>query len=564
MIASNPDIPGYHIEKLIAEGGMASVYLARQQSLDRPVALKLLRKFDNPSQALRFFNEGRIIASLEHRNIITIFDLGVVDERHYLAMELLQGGDLRARINDRLTPFEVLELVETLGDCLNFVHQKGIIHRDIKPENILFRKDGSVVLTDFGVAKQMEFNSTLTMDGTTLGSPYYLSPEQATCKELNGRADIYSLGVICFEMLTGAKPFAGDSPIETIIARLTSEIPQLPPHLRFCQPLLERMIAQNPEDRFASAKEMADFARHLRMSVPRRKLLKAAPTPPIVDKPAKTLAQILIQTLDYQEIDVDKPPTPSPKKLPYPLTISVGLMAVLISAVLFLRQPVSPERSPGEQIITASPQAVQRPNATVQYKPSSRTEITPEGTPRQPVAYVKVPTNRPVSDINTALRRASALLKEKPLTLPKLKQAYDLYQQPLNKNPRHQEALRGISIIAHQFIAIKGDIERYLALADAALKSGKGNLEKENMAAGYYRKILELEPGQPAALQGIEKLAGLYADHVEAHLRKSEAIEAERNLRFGLALQADHPRLLALAASLKIAPDADSSLTPEP
>ncbi|MDD1611716.1 MAG: protein kinase, partial [Methylococcaceae bacterium] len=118
MMPSTLDIPGYKIEKLIAEGGMASVYLARQESLSRPVALKLLRKFDNSSQALRFFNEGRIIASLEHRNIITIFDLGVVGSRHYLAMEFLQGGDLRSRINAGMTPLEALELVETLGLCL--------------------------------------------------------------------------------------------------------------------------------------------------------------------------------------------------------------------------------------------------------------------------------------------------------------------------------------------------------------------------------------------------------------------------------------------------------------
>ena len=188
------NIPGYKIDKLIAEGGMASVYLAEQESLARPVALKLLRKFDNPSQALRFFNEGRIIASLEHRNIITIFDLGVVDERHYLAMEYLQGGDLKQRIHRGMTPSEAFEIVETLGSCLSFVHQQGIIHRDIKPENILFRRDGTVVLTDFGIAKQMESDNTLTMDGTTLGSPHYLSPEQASCKTLDGRADIYSLG----------------------------------------------------------------------------------------------------------------------------------------------------------------------------------------------------------------------------------------------------------------------------------------------------------------------------------------------------------------------------------
>jgi serine/threonine protein kinase len=564
MIPSVIDIPGYKIEKLIAEGGMASVYLARQESLARPVALKLLRKFDNPSQASRFFNEGRIIASLEHRNIITIFDLGVVGERHYLAMEYLQGGDLRSRMNAGMTPFEALELVETLGLCLDFVHQKGIIHRDIKPENILFRLDGSVVLTDFGVAKQMEFNNTLTMDGTTLGSPYYLSPEQATCKPLDGRADIYSLGVICYEMLSGLKPFQGDSPVETIIARLTSEIPLLPPHLRYCQSLIAGMIAQDPEDRFASGKEMAAFARDLRESIPKRKLLKAVTPHLEVKKSSNALAQTLEQTFAYRIIDAETIPVSLPKEQPYKLLAGLGLIVMLIPGLWFFLQPVPPkyklEARPHEQTTAAFPQAPQDRNdpilaVTQQPQPAIAT------VPAQTLA--PVPT-LPVTDVTTALRQAAAILKEKRLTLPKLKQAYDLYQLALKKNPRHQQAMRGVSIIAHKFIAIKSEIERYLVLANAAIKHDKMNAQGENLAIGYYRQILALEPGHTEAQQGLEKLAGLYADRAEAGLRKPDAVEAERNLRLGLSLQADHPRLLALAASLKIAPEAEANAPAEP
>ena len=150
---------------------MASVYLAVQESLNRRVVLKLPKKFTDVYQSARFVNEGRIIASLNHRNIITIYDIGVVGERHYFSMEYLHGGDLEERIIRGISPDAALDLVETIGGCLEFVHRKNIIHRDIKPANILFHRDGTPVLTDFGVAKQIEADSRLTRDGTTLGSP---------------------------------------------------------------------------------------------------------------------------------------------------------------------------------------------------------------------------------------------------------------------------------------------------------------------------------------------------------------------------------------------------------
>ena len=257
-------IPGYRILKPLAEGGMASVYLAVQESLNRPVVLKLPKKFNDIYQSARFVNEARIIASLRHPNIITIYDVGVSGERHYFTMEYLGGGNLEDRIARGMSTGEALNLVEVIGRCLEYVHRKDIIHRDIKPANILFRRDGTPVLTDFGVAKQTESDSRLTKDGTALGSPYYISPEQAECKPLDGRADIYSLGIILYEMLTGKKPYTGSSDIKIIIAHLTDPVPSLPPELGLYQELLDRMIAKNPDERFDSAEEMVEYLRELR------------------------------------------------------------------------------------------------------------------------------------------------------------------------------------------------------------------------------------------------------------------------------------------------------------
>jgi tRNA A-37 threonylcarbamoyl transferase component Bud32 len=257
-------IPGYKIVRPIAEGGMACVYLAIQESLQRQVALKLLRQFDDPVHASRFRNEGRIIASLNHRNIITIHDIGVIGERHYLAMEYLEDGDLERQIKAGMGPDTALEVVEVIGSSLDFLHRRGIIHRDIKPANILFRKDGTPVLTDFGIAKQLDQDMRLTLDSTALGSPCYLSPEQAECKPLDGRTDIYGLGIILYEMLTGRKPFRGDSPIETILAHLTAPCPSLPAELSSYQGLLDRMVAKAPNARYATAGEMVTAIRQLR------------------------------------------------------------------------------------------------------------------------------------------------------------------------------------------------------------------------------------------------------------------------------------------------------------
>ena len=259
-----PKIPGYTIVKPIAQGGMASVYLAEQQSLGRRVALKLLKKFDDIYQSARFVAEGKIIASLDHRNIITLHDIGVIGEQHYISMEYLAGGDLEMRIIEGIAVEPALDLVETIGDCLEFLHRKNIVHRDIKPANILFHSDGTPVLTDFGVAKQQEDDANLTRDGTTLGSPNYISPEQAESKQVDGRSDIYSLGIVLYEMLTGAKPFQGNSDIQIIIAHISDPVPELPAELAQYQELIDRMTAKSPDERFATAGEMVRYLREIR------------------------------------------------------------------------------------------------------------------------------------------------------------------------------------------------------------------------------------------------------------------------------------------------------------
>ncbi|MBU3057380.1 serine/threonine-protein kinase [Pseudomonas indica] len=252
-------IPGYRLHKRLGKGGMAEVYLATQLSLDREVAIKVLLNTEDEAFTERFIQEGHIIASLHHPAIITIYDIGQIgDGRHYLAMEYVGGGDLVQYRGTVLSPSRALDIVRQLAGGLAVVHDNGLVHRDVKPANILFRNDGSVVLTDFGVAKAMELDNELTHFGVAVGSPAYSSPEQARCEPLDGRSDIYSLGVILAEMLTGTNPFRAGSYPQTVLNHMQMPPPQLPPALAAYQPLLERMLAKQPDERFANCRELLE------------------------------------------------------------------------------------------------------------------------------------------------------------------------------------------------------------------------------------------------------------------------------------------------------------------
>ncbi len=270
-------IPGYKIGRLVAEGGMASVYLAEQVSLSRHVAIKILKHSNNPTFSERFLGEGRIIAALNHINIITIHDIGVINDCHYISMEYVEGGDLEAKIASGMKGGEALDLLENIGNCLDFVHKNGVVHRDIKPGNILFRMDGTPLLTDFGIAKQLDATSrNLTMDGSAVGSPYYFSPEQAQGRKVDGRADIYGLGVIFFEILTGNKPFVGKSPIDTIVLHLQEPVPTLPKRFKQYQSLLNRMMAKKPSERFRNAGMMVKAIKEIRLGASKTPIQKRA------------------------------------------------------------------------------------------------------------------------------------------------------------------------------------------------------------------------------------------------------------------------------------------------
>lgn len=264
------EIPGYKIQHQVGQGGMATVYLAIQESLNRSVVLKILDingPAANETLIERFLSEGRIVAALDHPNIVTIFDIGIAGDSLYISMEYIDGGDLKMRMELPISPDTALDYLAKIGSGLDAAHKKGVVHRDIKPANIMFKDENTPLITDFGIAKQITAtDNDLTSTGLFLGSPNYVSPEQADGIEIDGRADIYSLGCLFYEMLTGNKPYISATIFDVVIQHKQAPVPVFEKDLAEFQLLLDKMMAKNRDDRFKDAAEMVKAIKKLQKS----------------------------------------------------------------------------------------------------------------------------------------------------------------------------------------------------------------------------------------------------------------------------------------------------------
>jgi adenylate cyclase len=254
----NVHIGGYRFTRKIGEGGMSSVYLAHRLLDSLPMVLKILdsKLCQDSVERLRFVREYGIISKLKSRHIVTIYDQGFTDEHVYIAMEYLPGGDLKERIGDGLNLGQAVHYLTEIGEALQTIHAAGVVHRDLKPQNVMFRGDGSLAIIDFGIAKEMLDSNPLTRHGEIYGTPQYMSPEAAQGLAIDRRSDIYSLGAIFYEMLTGQKLFPAETLGALIHKHIHEPIPLLPPEMQQFQESLERMLAKEPEKRYQSVGEM--------------------------------------------------------------------------------------------------------------------------------------------------------------------------------------------------------------------------------------------------------------------------------------------------------------------
>ncbi|HEU0224054.1 MAG TPA: serine/threonine-protein kinase [Steroidobacteraceae bacterium] len=260
-------IRGYRFVSQIAENPVSSVYLASSERSGEKVVLKVLhqppdsgggeRTFD------RFLREYQIAAGISHPNVAHVHDFGVADDHAYIAMEYFPKGDLRARIKAGIEPVQALAYLRQMTEALVVLHGAGVLHRDLKPGNVMVRDESSVALIDYGLSKQLSLAASISADGEIFGTPYYMSPEQGHGRDTDASSDIYSLGIIFYEMLMRRKPYVAGTPMQVIYKHAHAPLPELPAHLKRFEGLLYNCIAKDPRRRYASADRLLDEVREL-------------------------------------------------------------------------------------------------------------------------------------------------------------------------------------------------------------------------------------------------------------------------------------------------------------
>ena len=251
---------GYRFVRLIGQGATSRVYLAERQSDRMTLVLKIIDvlSIKEPQALQRFVQEAELVAELDSPYVVKFLEHGFTKDYGYIAMEFFTRGDLKQRIEHGVSLPDALNYITHIGYGLSAIHEAGIVHRDLKPGNIMFRSDDSLAIADFGISKRLDETGELTKMGSVLGTPNYLSPEQALGNAVDHRSDLYSAGIVLFEMLTGTKPFRAETASGLVYQHVHADIPQLPDSVRNFQPIIEMLLAKNPQDRFGSAKEFLD------------------------------------------------------------------------------------------------------------------------------------------------------------------------------------------------------------------------------------------------------------------------------------------------------------------
>lgn len=402
----------YELTELLGRGGMASVYRARQVTMNRDVAVKVIESnlARDPEFVKRFEREAQLVASLSHPHILKVFDFGQQGELLYLVMELLMGGSLRDKIADGGMPLETIErLLDQIASALDFAHGRGIVHRDLKPPNVLLDEQGNAVLTDFGIAKLLQTDQgVLTQSGVMVGTPAYMPPEQWQGLSIDGRADGYALGVMLYEMLSGVRPFVGETPTSLMYAHFEARPepvrkmrPDLPETVEW---VLFRALAKDPDDRFATAGEMARAFRAALVGGP---ISEALPTLDLSLEPLPEVTPPPVPAnLETQYSLKTKPPfTPAAQRPPPALIGGAAVIVALFGLVAFFAVRSSNEMAQqAAQTGTAVVQAITAPVQTLTAAATLATRTpTPTVTPTLTPTLTLTPSLTPLAGPTAAI-----------------------------------------------------------------------------------------------------------------------------------------------------------------
>lgn len=584
-------IPGYTMIRKIGSGGSAEVYLAVQQNLNRRVALKLVQGTlaSDSRFGERFKREGRIIAQLNHPHIIPVYDIGEYNGQYYMAMEYLSGGDLRSQA-EQLTLNDLLEVILQVTRGLKAAHDRGFVHRDIKPANILFRSQKQAVLTDFGIARQAESLTHMTVTGAMLGTPAYMSPEQISGRTLDGRADLYSLGITLFEMLTGYLPYRGESMMSVAMQQISADIPRLPEASSSLQVLADRLLAKNPDDRITDAEALEGELQKFtglqeKSAIPLTSLWpEQAP-----ETDSTSFAYRLTDAKDRNKFERKKGLTYSIAAVTLIATIGIGTWYSIDSTRIFDSDNTQTnliEDTPTRQVDSTTPS-------------KSETKLNSEN-----------PTDGQVTDpLQEILTQANQHYEQGRLIAPAGDNALDLYRQVLEQDSSNIIAKSGESNILRrlvleveqsiaeqtldqagqqlatlsglwpdeaeleqlqeQIVQSRQHIEaRKLAEADAqkrqkinqhlqdatsAMIAGRYLEPRKESALHHFKRVLTLEPDNRAAEQGISQIAEAMSVKIQSAISNNDFTLAESLLKDLHSVNPQHERLQPLSDAIESA-----------
>ncbi|MFL0799554.1 MAG: protein kinase [Agarilytica sp.] len=523
------EIPGYEVFESIGEGGMAQVYRARHLRLDREVALKIMlpRFAKDASFGERFIREARIAANLNHQNIVQIYDVSRVEGTLFLSMEYVPGGDLTDKIKqpEINTPYtgldkqSVIDVIRDLAIALDYAHDRGYVHRDIKPANILFREDNSLALSDFGIARAIHSDTHMTQTGMVIGTPSYMSPEQAQGKPLTGSSDLYSVAVIAYQLITGQLPYQSESSISVAIKHINAPIPTLGKPLSTLQSFFDRALAKTPEQRFTNGQEMAK---------------------------AFDSALAAIDKLPAQTIQNDNTQKPSQSlnthSADYGITEThqnLDAFSIDTSDLSELETEVLPRDSENNQCILGHDIPIQRPPAehalssdnAYSYTKSHDQNVMPSH--RTTVQLVIMQINRFkvfVTHINKSYTLLSFVLLTGIVS--------GLYVLNMNGVLKPKATLS-----PGQTIRLTQLLER----ADADLAKNHLVQPLGNNAYEKYLAILAISPNDPVALNGINAIAETLATQTEQALNNGNLLTANKTLRHLKEISPKHSKYRLLA-----------------
>ncbi len=585
---SYPEIPGYKILSELGQGGIATVYLAVQESLDRQVALKVMSPLlaMEPDYAERFIREGRTVAQLSHPNIITVYDIGLQKHQLFIAMEYIPGGNMRTRMQKHLRdPEWALSVAGQIALALGYAHKAGIVHRDVKPENILFRENGAAVLTDFGIAKTITSNTNLTRAGTVIGTPKYMSPEQTDGLGNDPRTDIYSLGIILFEMLTGHVPYDSENSMAVLYAHVHSPIPELPDELSDLQPLLNNLLAKKEADRPDDCDELAEIIR-----ITRRERHYALKDP---DRINGTVLDTELQTPTHPELKLPQEKQLKAKKFSrftgslrehfYPadahrktgkinitrlLAALVAVMLVIVIVSLWIDDPeyIADNTDTGQQTdATAGSERGEILTAPDTSSPSDRTPISSTDiddasdtrAEDEKVAVISDADSNAAAndkDIITNQENQTQLLISRFLADESNDELVRQQQQEIELADNKNEDGKTAALSNRQ-----KKINQLLTSARIAIQEERITKPKDDNAVSYYKQVLELSPQNKRAIRGLNVSGDILGEKAKQLYNSKQEDIALRQVDNALTLIPGHENLLSLKDSIEASFNPNSS-----